>query len=266
MFTQVLVYTCLIDNDIQLSWLQLLSGSFATALMAGAGNIINDIFDLDADKINKGDKVVIENKISKSNAWLLYYTLNAISFIVAITICYQIDDYLPLTAVLFIIISLWWYSYSLKRLALFGNLMVALLSAMAILVVALYEGQWDIQLSFYFAFAFILSLQREIIKDIEDVDGDKVIEARTLPIKYGVSLSKWIANSSAFVLFGFLIYFINLSDNVFLKGYLSVLIGLPLIYLIYKTIKAEQSSDYHKISQLIKLLMVVGICSMLFFL
>lgn len=264
LLTQVLVYTCLINASPRLSWFLILLCGFATALMAAAGNVINDIFDIEADKVNRPNTVIIGKQISIKSAWFIYSVTNLIAIISELFICYKIGDYFPMTIVIFIILSLWWYSFFLKKKVFVGNFIVALLSSLAIVVVAVFEKQWDFQLSYYFLFAFLLSLQREIIKDMEDVEGDKLINAYTLPIAIGDKKTKALIYVITFLITILLSYFLVRTENTYLFFFLLIFTGFPQFYLLLKIWKAKVSKDFHFISQLIKVIMILGILSMVF--
>jgi 4-hydroxybenzoate polyprenyltransferase len=198
---------------------------FSTLLIAAAGNIINDYFDIKADKINKPEKLIVSTSISKRNAIKYHWYLSGIAIIIAIFLSLYYHSLSYIFIHVLAINLLWLYSAYFKKKMLLGNLLIASLTALVIVLsgihlyhvcdfllhpnldgkisihpsiedavfhwknVFLNTGNFVILLS---VFAFILNLGREIVKDIEDVTGDKEIHAHTLPITLGIKKTKGI--------------------------------------------------------------------------
>jgi len=170
----------------------------ATVLIAAGGYVINDIFDQETDEVNKPENAIIGKYISESKAYTIYASLTitgvACGFVLANSVAH------PSFAVLFVVIAtlLYFYASSLKQIAVVGNLVVAALLAFSVIIIGIFDiipNTFDINraqmaLAFsilfdYAKFAFIINLVREIIKDIEDVNGDNSQGIRTLPIIIG---------------------------------------------------------------------------------
>ena len=264
-FTQLLTYQCLIRKDIlnvdfDKGFLYLV---IATMLIAAAGYMINDFYDVDADKVNKNKSVLIGKKIPSRLAIFLYFLFNLIALICGFLI--SLDFLFIFIA---IILLLFLYSYKLKKIALVGNLVVALLLAFTVFVVYIFEPVEDaVPMFFFVAFSFLSGLFREIIKDIEDIEGDRVINARTLPLVAGEKTSKIVVFVIAILLFictTFFISYMTIIKNYLAVVYFVILVLSPLVYLASMVNEAKSKSDFHKVSFQSKLFMVIGILSMLF--
>ncbi|MDR2888072.1 MAG: geranylgeranylglycerol-phosphate geranylgeranyltransferase [Bacteroidales bacterium] len=249
----------------------------ATIFIAAGGYVINDCFDIKTDIINRG-KVIVGYKISRRRAMALYNAFSLAGVALGFFISWQ-SGYL-LLGVMFLIVSglLYFYSASYKRQFLIGNIMIAFLTAMTPLLVAIYE--WPAVYRFYSAnaakvpelgfmfywtggfavFAFITTLIREIIKDIEDYEGDKVCGHNTLPIMLGVSASKIIAAALIVITITMLyaVWYLFLFDKYTL-AYISTFIALPLAAAIIIMFRGAGRKHIHVASTLMKIVMITGI-------
>ena len=267
---------------------------FSTVLIAAAGNIINDYFDVRADRINKPEKVIIDQHIKKRWAIVLHWSFNFLAFSIACYLSWRYKTFWYLFIHLLSINLLWFYSMYFKRKFLIGNVIIAGLTALVPILCGIHflefiQSQhthfpvtWSIDsplhtgwaLGSYFntfvvlVFAFyagLLNLTREIIKDIEDVKGDLVIRAKTLPIVLGKRKTKLIAitllilfllTSVPFLLDGYFIYQVK-----FLKAFAPVLlIPIGIIFVIILLAQKEEAKNLKRADLLIKLLMVIGCC------
>ncbi len=252
---------------------------FSTVLIATAGYIINDINDIKADKVNKPDKLFVGKKISINNSYNLYLALNFIGLLLGFYLSYSIE-YVSFFTV-FIIISLLLYRYAidLKKRFLIGNLTISFIVFLSILIVGIYDivpvtnaynNQTQIQVFLLVfkisCFAFFLTLIREIIKDLEDINGDLKIGAKTLPIKLGQNKTKNILFYFSFIpliaiiYFAFTIYKTNLLASI----YLLIFVVSPLLYFITRVKKSNTKIEYLKLSNLLKIIMLLGIITVLF--
>jgi len=257
---------------------------FALITIVSSGYIINDICDIEIDKINKKEKLIIEKKITTSTAFKTYYLLNFLGIMSGFYVAYNIEHFWLGLIFVYITISLWIYSKQQKKSFLTGNLQVAFLSALSIFNLALYDlipienvdGLEIVLLIIilYSVFAFLTTLIREIIKDIEDIEGDKKAKANTLPIKYGIQKTKNIAISLNLIVIlgiGYLQYFqystltTFLSEEYWGANYISIaytlLLQIPLIILIIKIYSANNKTDFHNASMITKYIMIIGILS-----
>lgn len=251
---------------------------FTTIIIAGAGYIVNDLFDYEIDKINKPEKQIIGNQISKAVAWRWYYSLNMIGLAIAVFVAWRVEN-LPLVLLFpLFAVPLWLYSYHLKKVALLGNLLIAIFCAMVAVLVLFAErdayGQL-LQVSptsaayVYFIFlgyanfAFYSTMFREIVKDMEDVSGDQEHNCKTLPIVLGIRKTRFIAAVFGLILLGFLVYLAywhwQYSE---LRVGLVYLIGgiiLPLLYALARLMVAKDARGFARVSRVAKWVMLSGI-------
>ena len=265
--------------DLQFSEINFLFLVLSTVFITAAGYVINDYFDTKTDLVNRPQTVLVGKIINRRSAILIHGILSSLGILMGIYVSFYIG--FPILSLVFFLITgiLWFYSTTYKRQFLIGNLIVAFLTGLVPLIVLLFEipllnktyGYLLIQmkgnfnqiivwvLSFAF-YAFLLTLIREIIKDIEDYEGDNAYGRQTMPIVLGVLNTKVIVVSFIiFAIFSLLYaYFRFLTDYITLIYFIVFLI-IPLILLLYKIIIAETKNEYHSASRLSKLIMLAGI-------
>lgn len=262
------------------SYIYILAISFVC--FAAAGNIINDYFDVNIDQINKPSKVIIGKYIHRYWAILFHIILSALGIALGFWVEIKTHAYLLGITNLICVILLFVYSIVLKRKPLSGNIVIALLTAWAVLVVTFCESNHLIlkndeinvskltRLSFlYGGFAFILTLIREMIKDMEDISGDIRYNCRTFPIIFGLNAAKIYTAVWLIVLIAMLIImpFYVLQFGWWVSSvYCALFILAPCIRVFQKLFKAKSSSDFHALSSSIKWVMLTGILSMIFLL
>ncbi|WP_299060694.1 geranylgeranylglycerol-phosphate geranylgeranyltransferase [uncultured Polaribacter sp.] len=249
----------------------------AVLLITASGYIINDIFDIETDKINKPNKSFLNKEFSIKKAWSLYILLSIFGLILGIFVSFAME--IPLNSIYFIATSiiLFFYSKYFKKIALIGNLIVSFLCALVIFLV--YEFEFigtnlesnskissDFIIAIYLVFSLTITFIREIIKDIEDVNGDLKIKASTLPILIGRKRTARIAFFISSIMFVFTLIILQSTKNTpFFFWYVLLFICLPLLYLLYKIWFARTKKNYGSISKILKFIMFFGILSMLLF-
>lgn len=249
--------------------------TLSVVFIAAAGNVINDVQDYEIDLINKPDKVIIEKHLSKYGANVLYVVLNVFALMLSALVGAKTQFEGGFYIIPIMIGLLYLYSMYFKKMPLIGNIVVALLSASAIVIPHWFNNQSfhyedQIVAYLYFAFALILSLVREIVKDIEDIEGDKAQGAKTLPILVGVKASKGVAIVGLITLV-IILFNLQLFFNSFFEIELAEMLVITpinsIVFLLgFNIYRAKDKQDYHKISILCKIVMVLGILSMLLFL
>lgn len=252
----------------------------ATICIAAAGNIINDIYDVETDFINKPDKLIVGKTISEKKAFNLFIVFN----IIGVGIGFYVSNYVGKSAFfsLFVIISALLYVYAsyLKRTLLIGNIIISVLVGLSILIVGIFEllptitpENRQFQLTFfkiifdYSIFAFSINLLREIAKDLEDIDGDYKAGMNTLPIAIGRTRATNVLFVLTLVpLFAITYYVVNsLYKNDIAVGYFLLFVIGPFIYTCIKSFNAKTKQDYHHISSMLKLIMLFGMLSLLLY-
>ncbi len=253
----------------------LLSSVFITA----AGFIINDIQDIETDQINKPTKVFVGKIFSISQSYNWYIIFNVLGVLMG----FYLANYLqkPIFSSVPIIISflLYFYSTTLKKWPFIGNLVVAFLISFSILSLAFFDLILQVKLNdlgFHFMlfeiifefsiFAFIINLNREIVKDLEDVEGDKLMQMNTLPILIGLKYTKIIIAFLTLILLIALVFFISsyLPFNTILFYYFIIFLIIPLLYFGLKLYQSKSKTDYSYLSNILKICMLFGIISILF--
>ena len=251
-----------------------------TICIAAAGNIINDIYDIDTDTVNKPQHVVIGKQVSEKMAYSLFFTLNIIGIVLGLYLSHSVGKsaFFPL----FVIISLALYIYAsyLKGTIVFGNLLISFLVAMSIIIVGIFDllpaiipQNRDTQITFfkivvdYAIFAFLVNLIREIIKDIQDIDGDYKAGMNTLPIVLGRERANKIAFVVSMIPIAAVIYFMvtYLYKQQLVIAYFLICVIAPLIYATIKIFGALHKGHYKHISNIYKLVLFLGIMSLLLY-
>jgi 4-hydroxybenzoate polyprenyltransferase len=265
--------------ELQVSEFAFLCLVLSTVLITAAGYVINDYHDVKADRINQPGRVVIDSQVSRRTALLLHLFMNLIG--VLLGSLFSLIYHVPWMILIFAgaPLLLWIYSIRLKHKLLIGNLAVSILTGTVPMLVILFEYPllarnfsgyteffpggihallfWVGAFSF---FAFITNLLREIIKDAEVVTGDKESGSKTLPICCGYRTTKIfiIALSVLTVLFLGYFFLRYLTDWISL-AYFIVCLTLPFLILVWRTITASTPKDYHFLSQLSKIIMLLGL-------
>lgn len=254
---------------------------FSSVCIAAAGYIINDYFDLNIDRINKPKKLVVEKIIGRRWAIIWHFFLSMSGIAIGFYLDFSTKATLVGMSNMICASCLFIYSISLKRKMLWGNVLISLLTAWVVLVVTWCEARFFFQRGtllntpkiaritmLYAGFAFIISLIREVVKDMEDVEGDRRYGCRTMPIVWGMNASKifaavWIV--ILMVMLGVVQVYVLQFHWWFSALYCVIFIIVPLIRIFTQLLKAQSAEDFHKLSSLIKLVMFTGILSMVFF-
>lgn len=246
-------------------------------LIMAAGYIINDILDLKSDLINKPQKVIVSNQFSVEAVQQQHLITNTLGIVMGIWLSLSVEK--PTYSFIFIGASLLLYFYSkkLKSMPLIGNIAVSFLVALSVIILLLFDLNFTIQnevqqLVIYVtlllsAFAFLVNLVREIIKDVEDINGDYKLKMNTLPILFGVSRTKKIAAFLCLFPLGLLLFIVVKYASVYKITvlYLLLFTMFPILYVAIKLLSAKTKKDFKKLSMLLKLIMFLGINALLLF-
>jgi 4-hydroxybenzoate polyprenyltransferase len=244
-----------------------------TVFIAAGGYLVNDLLDYEADLINKPDAVFVNRVFVKQTVWGFYWASIFTSFAMA----WYLDVYrnkLPMLVIHLAIVSLLYlYSRWFKKMPLIGNLVVAIFCALVAVIVpfadwenltemkVLSSGLASLLLG-YTWFAFASTLLREIVKDIEDIEGDARLGLNTLPIRFGENTAKkWATGVGVALLFSLLwfVFWLVQRQQLISAGFTVFGIGAPLAYLLYSIQKANKKTDYSKASRMAKTLMLLGL-------
>ncbi|MCQ2960250.1 MAG: geranylgeranylglycerol-phosphate geranylgeranyltransferase [Bacteroidales bacterium] len=251
----------------------------ATVCISAAGYIINDYFDVNADMMNKPDKVIIGKTINRRNAMIMHWVLNIIGCICGGIVSFGIGR--PSFTFIFLFITgiLWFYSTTFSKEPVLGNVVVALLVAAVPMIEVLYEmlpllalpmdvlGNMHIRFEEilvwslgYTIFAFLLTLEREMVKDIEDIEGDQTYGRNTLPISSGINVARYCTIGVSLVVIIALFYAqVCKLNDVYSLLFLNIGVELPLLYSLICLIRADSAEDYSRVSFVLKLVMMMGL-------
>jgi 4-hydroxybenzoate polyprenyltransferase len=286
-FTQYMVRWCIVypmlvgrGYELQLSNFHFFLLALSTVMIAAAGYIINDYFDVNIDKINKPERMVIDKGVKRRVAIGAHTVINILAILIGLYISYLVGEWKLILIYLFWTFGLWFYSTHFKRQFLSGNLMIALFVALVPLVAGVYEllpcyktyavsfrDIWKYIFAISF-FAFISTLLREMIKDIEDYEGDKEYGCQTMPIVIGIKASKMVIVILSFTTFTCLSYFqiFFWKTNDFISFiYFGLALQVPFLFLIWKTITATTKKDFRIAGNTAKVIMLLGVCYLFIF-
>lgn len=278
--------------NLQMGDLEFALMVLATVLISAGGYTINDYFDVRIDTINKPEQTVIDRDIKRRSAMAAHAIMSSIGVLIGIYISWRSNVLISGSALFALAaMALWFYSVTFKAQFLVGNIVVSFLTAMIPFMVALFEiprviieyngilvdqqttmhtTVIDTILTWAGAYtlaAFLLSLIREIIKDMEDVEGDSQYECRTLPIVVGIQYTKWIITgliSLCIFGIGYVQYIQYSTHNLISFFYFLLVIQLPLIILLFLVNSAHEKRQYHRASMLVKAVMLMGIFYLIF--
>jgi len=257
-FLSVIVAAIICSPD-KFSGLNVFLAAFAASFALAAGNIINDIYDIDIDKTNRPLRPLPSEKITIKEAYGLYIFFITIS----IAISFLINE-MALVIVLVSILILFIYSKYLKQIPLIGNITVAFLTGLVFIFggVVVENPAAAIVPA---VFAFLINLIREIVKDMEDVEGDSKADVVTLPIKYGFQKSKYLILFFILTLITFTIYpFITKLYKIEYFVVVMVIVNPILVYCLKILFEDHSVKNLKKISNLLKLSMVFGLIAIYF--
>src|SRR5574338_406664 len=255
----VVVVAILISKNTELELSKIVLASLAAALVAAAGNIVNDIYDVETDKISHPNRILVMGIITKKEALFEYQFLNLIAVI--------ISAYLSITLLIIVFVSivlLFFYSYLFKQKPLIGNIIIAFLAGMAFIYGGLVSGN-PLDAIIPALFAFMVNLIREIVKDIQDIEGDSKLNYKTFPILFGITKSKHLIVIITILLILSTLYpFITILYNI---EYFIMIMGLvnPLLILCLKLLFDQKwISRLNTISNFYKLNMILGLTAIYF--
>jgi 4-hydroxybenzoate polyprenyltransferase len=269
-------YLELIDIPLSLFYWQYALLIAATVFIAAGGYVINDIFDQETDEVNHPKQRIIGTLISESKAYTIYVSLTIIGVACGFAVANSVER--PNFAVIFVLIAtlLYFYACTLKQIAVIGNIVVAALLAFSVVIIGVFDiipntfefNRMQMALAFsilldYAKFAFIINLVREIIKDIEDIEGDRIQEMKTLPIWIGIPTTNKVAFLLLLAPVIYLLYYANnylFNNHLFYGlGYMLMFVIAPLIFSLILIWNAKEKKDYAHISRVLKWIIFFGI-------
>jgi 4-hydroxybenzoate polyprenyltransferase len=282
--TQVLIYYQLLHKTFRNYSLTGTFNSFefvlfviATILITASGYIINDIYDIETDRINKPDKRIIQVHLSISNAWKIYFSMIITGALISLYLAVQRNDLLYWFIYPIAVFLLYGYSRWFKGIPYFGNILVSLFCAAVPGIFYLSEASILIELKIkdlssflslhglllsYVIFAFLTNLFREIVKDLQDEAGDKLANIHTAAVYFGKKITKFVALFIALVISTVITFTFSqavFSNIPYLFAVQCLLIQIPLSVSIIKLIQAKDDKAFRNVGIWIKLIMINGL-------
>jgi len=230
---------------------------FSTLLIAAAGYIINDYFDVKIDLVNKPQRVVIGRYLKRRLAISVHQIFNVAGVLIGLLI----NKWIGLVYIISVTL-LWFYSERYKRMPFFGNFIVSLLTGLSLLVISLQYPSNREMVIVYAVFSFFISIVREIIKDMEDIKGDKAHGCRTLPIIWGIRKTKTFL-FGVIALFLAILFTMSTSFSSDLQRFALLSVTLPVLVIVYHIFKADTIRKFALLSTLCKITMLWGLSTML---
>jgi len=244
-----------------------------TILIAASGYLINDLLDYETDLINKPNAVFVNRVFPNQTVWVIYWSTILIGFAIAWYLAVYVKN-LPLVLIYpAAVLLLYYYSKSLKKMPLIGNMVVAVFCAFVAGIILFADrenfaqmtgqgGEVAVLFGGYLWFAFLSTLLREIVKDIEDMEGDARLGLQTLPLRFGEKTAKkWAIGIGAALLISLMIFVLWLWQRQAPGSAIFTIISvaIPLCYLIILIKVANAKSDYTKASLTAKIVMLLGL-------
>jgi 4-hydroxybenzoate polyprenyltransferase len=235
--------------------------ALAALSIAAGGYIINDYYDVKIDAINRPDRLVIGKAVNRRHAMLGHILLSGLGVVVSGALS-------PLLGLVNLgsALLLWGYSARFKRVALVGNVSIAALTAALVLLPELQVRSGSKPVWLYALAAFLLTVVRELVKDVEDMRGDAEHDCRTLPIVAGVARTKWVVG---FFLACLGLLLLGVEYSMLQTGqwglglWLLALVLCPLGWLAYQLRRADRRRHFAQLSAACKWIMLAGVLSML---
>ncbi len=250
----VVVVAILISQKEQTDLYSILFASIAASLVAASGNIVNDIYDIESDKISHPNRVLVLGMLSPKEAVYLINFLN----IIAIIIASRVSEILFFLVILSSVI-LFLYSFYLKKLPLVGNIVIASLTGLTFVYGGFAAGN-PMAAIVPALFAFLINLIREIVKDMQDIEGDTKAGVITFPIRFGFQKSKSLI---AFITIALLLYTLYpfITELYKIEYFIVVMIFVnPLLILSLKILfDSKKENNLSVVSNMLKLNMVLGL-------
>jgi 4-hydroxybenzoate polyprenyltransferase len=229
----------------------------STVLIAAAGYVINDYFDVKIDLINKPERVIIGRYLKRRVAMTTHQIFNVLGCLIG----FWVSKWVFLVSLLSVTLLLLYASYFKKR-PFIGNFIVSLLTGLSLIILTVYYPQNRPLVILYALFAFGISLIREIIKDMEDVRGDASHGCRTLPIAWGIPRTKLFLYLLIALFIPSLFIAAHWLQNLQLAWMFFVLLGL-ISWLVYRLVYADTKREFGALSDLCKIIMLIGMMSMI---
>lgn len=265
------------------SFTELIMFILSVVCVAAAGNVINDYFDIEIDRVQRPERPLPSGTVSLDAAYTLYFLLNLVGVGLGFYLSWQNNNYRLGYIYIIAALLLYLYSASLKKIAVVGNIVVASLIAVIFLLLFVFEANFIsiipldeldkekalrviyYQVIGYALFAFFTNFTREVVKGIEDMNGDAQHKVKSLPVVGGINVAKIVAAVAILLIISGLVfvqYIMWHGQGIKQFVYIAVLLQLPLLAALFFIIKGKQPEDFRKVSLLLKVIMFLGIATL----
>ncbi len=249
--------------------------SFSIILIAASGNIINDIFDIKTDFVNKRKRPLAKGQIKVSKAYSVYFIFNFTAILISFFISYKLLFWSIFIVEITVILVLYFYAQYFKSIPVLGNILVSFLVSLSFVLVLYFDIETGIffdqnifkWILFYSIFAFWANLNREWVKDTLDIKGDYAQNISTLPILIGKSRMNTLIFISTLLLIVALLFGVKvyLNPDLIFSLYFIFGVCIPLFFVMYKIWKDENHVNYKLLSHAYKIIMLIGVFSLILF-
>lgn len=252
----------------------------ATALIASAGYVINDYFDLKADYINKPDSVIVGKGIKRRVAMTLHFALSGLGVLITFYLAWSMKVTILGVVPLLTVGLLWFYSTDYKRQPLIGNIVISLLAVFPVIFVLLYEPAvfrafysdnravailiFKV-IAFFSMIAFAINFLSAIVNDLHDMEGDASVSYRTMPLVFGEGVSKIVFLLIAALTLAALFFIQNLqyANNAYVPlVYILFLMEVPLVAASVYLLFSKKESQYRWLKKIMSFIMIAGVFSL----
>ena len=235
------------------SWGKLLLSALSAALISAGGYVLNDYFDLEIDKINRPLRVLPKGDLPPKKSLIFSSTLFILGFILSFFLK-PVSIGIASVAIIFLFL----YSVKFKREFLLGNVTVSIISALAFIYGGVFSKYPEISI-IPAVLAFLFHLGRELIKDMEDVEGDQALKSETFPIAYGIRNSQFLASAIFLVLIILTIFPYKLKIFSIYYLILVLMMDFVLFYIILSLWNNPSRENLGSLSRLLKFEMLLGL-------
>jgi len=228
----------------------------ATTCVIASGYIINNFYDADKDKLNRPEKAKIDSIVSQKTKLYIYFFFNFLGFGFSFLVSWRAASFFAVY-----IFLIWLYSHKLKQFPLAKLFSAAILAIIPFFAVFVYYKNFSTIIFTHASFLFFVLLIRELIKDLENIEGDIVLNYITLPIKYGERFTKMLISLIALFTIPPIYFLLKYPEIGLMKYYFyfSVLILFIFIVLLWKS---NSKKGYNLLHNILKLLIIAGVFSL----
>jgi geranylgeranylglycerol-phosphate geranylgeranyltransferase len=249
---------CVLAGSQSGQWPLIAAAALTGALVAAGANAINDYFDVEIDKINKPDRPIPSGVLNRKEALAAWIVLSVAGISVNLAL-----NSAALAIAVSAVIALYFYSAVLKRTVILGNLVVGLMTGMAFIYGGVVVGKFE-RAVMPALFAFLINVAREVVKDLEDIEGDRSGNAMTLPVRHGVKPALWFATIviGTLMLTTIAAYALHLYNLIYLC--LVLAIDCILVFAVVSMWHNSAPDNMKRLSTGLKACMVIGLIAIYF--